>query len=104
MTGELPDSVIASELRALRDTTERNHKETTDQINKLVSSERHQLVTQSLEAADRRTDDKVKELADKFEAAEKDIKSAGRARINSFIAAGLGLAATVLYNLFWPSP
>ena len=104
MTSELPESVIASELRSLRETTERNHKETTDQINKLVSAERHELVTQQLKEADKRTDDKVKELSDKFDAAEKDIKSAGRARWNSVLAAILGLAATILYNLFWPHP
>jgi hypothetical protein len=43
-------------------------------------------------------------LESAFADAEKDIKTAGRARVNMWIVAGLGIVATGLINLFWPSP
>lgn len=58
------EDAIAVEIRTLREITERNHKETTEQIGKLVSSERHELVTKSLVEEDARNATAIKEVAD----------------------------------------
>ena len=61
-------------------------------------------VKQETTNVEARLGNRVGKLETAFADAEKDIKQAGRARVNMWIVAGLGVIATGLINLFWPSP
>lgn len=70
----------------------------------MVSRETNDAVVESLRDADQRNARDISGLASKFEDAEKDIRSAGRARVNGWIAAGLAVAGSIIVKLFWPTP
>ena len=68
----------------------------------MVTKETNAVVVAALRGADGRNGEAIKELQQKFADAEKDIKSAGRAKVNMFIAAVLAVAGSVLVKLFLP--
>lgn len=68
----------------------------------MVTKETNNVVIESLRLADKTNADDIKELSQRLDEADKDIKAAGRSRINMFIAAGLAVIGSVLAALFIP--
>lgn len=93
------DDAVAVELRTLREVTERNHKETTEQISKLVSSERHELVTRSLEEADRRNEDDIKEVRTELATYKATADQNARQIRTIWLTAIIGAVVTLAFGL-----
>lgn len=74
----------------------------TDVRQNMVTKETNAVVIESLRAADAQNAADIKAVANRLEEADKDIKSAGRTKVNMFIAAGLAVIGSVLANLFIP--
>lgn len=74
----------------------------TDVRQNMVTKETNAVVIESLRIADRQNSEDIKAVAARLDEADKDIKSAGRTKVNMFIAAGLAVVGSVLANLFIP--
>lgn len=74
----------------------------TDVRQNMVTKETNAVVIESLRIADRHNSEDIKAVAARLDEADKDIKSAGRTKVNMFIAAGLAVVGSVLANLFIP--
>lgn len=69
----------------------------------MVSKETNDETVRGLRDADERQMKAIIALDGKFTEAEKDIKSAGRAKVNIWIAAGIALLGSAAMKL-WPGP
>ena len=74
----------------------------TDVRQNMVTKETNAVVIESLRIADRQNSEDIKAVAARLDEADKDIKAAGRTKVNMFIAAGLAVVGSVLANLFIP--
>lgn len=74
----------------------------TDVRQNMVTKETNAVVIESLRIADRQNSEGIKAVAARLDEADKDIKAAGRTKVNMFIAAGLAVVGSVLANLFIP--
>lgn len=68
----------------------------------MVTKETNAVVIEGLRLADSTNTAAIKAVETRLDDADKDIKAAGRTKVNMFIAAGLAVVGSVLANLFIP--